>query len=258
MANHSERNFDNITIIDTSSVRADISDNVSDGLVLSDTSTINSKIIVGEIETLNLVDNSDVVITDYTKRVDLESIQFSDYTIQYVTYRPKLADGIVLSTSSIGNIKTPQDSIDNVQIKTRAYGSVNYKNVDTIPSEIHITDSVVGIVNRYNSTKFKNAMSNMVGTTEVTVYTCLNKESIVMNIGVCNKTLADVLADIIIYKDGITPVYIARNIPIPAHQTFVINSNEETAIALEENDEIRVVTDTIDSSDVYMAIMEKK
>jgi len=105
--------------------------------------------------------------------------------------------------------------------------------------------------------QFKNAFFNQLGTTEEIIYTCSGKSSTIMNISLCNKILSDVNADVILYKDGITPIYIIKGILIQPHQAYVISSNNETAINLEDTDEIRVVTDTANSSDIYIGLMEQ-
>ncbi len=256
MADYSERVFDYITLFDDATINVNFSNNLSVGVNISDSAQIFNYFKTGTLSEAILVDVSHINLSEYIKVVHGDNVNIDDNVYIKAYYHDKVNDNVSFDDEVISHMNTPQDARDSFNIGTKAYVSVHY-TADNSNDQVDFTDSVFAIISKHSTRRFKNAFFNLLGTTEEIIYTCSGKSSIIMNISMCNKILSDVNVDVILYKGGITPTYIMKGILVKPHQAYVINSNDETVMNLEDTDEIRVVTDTIDSSDIYIGLMEQ-
>jgi len=255
MADYNERIFDYIILYDNPISITSYKDVVSDNINFSDKTQIFNRFIINNIDIFSFYTNIKCNISKFIKRSSNEKIIFSDNTKQRVDFKNILSEKIKFSDYTISHLKTTQYCNDILIIRTKSYCNVIY-GPDTNIDNINFSDSVSAIISKHSERRFKNVVLNLLGTTEETIYTCNGKSTTIMNISICNKLLSDIKVDVSIFKAGV-PTYIMKKILIKPHQAFVINNNDETNINLEKNDEIRVVSDTSGSSDVYMALMEQ-
>jgi len=247
--------FNYITIFDNPDVNITYRNDISSNISFSDTAKIFDIFKVNNIDDIKFKIHSIGIISDYIKRISDDYVKFGNISKALVYFKTKINDDIQLSDNSISHMTTHKYASDKSIIRTKAYCNVIYGN-DNVNDESKFSDSVFAIISRNSTRRFKNAVFSLLGTTEEIIYTCSGKSATIMNISICNRTLNDVNVDILLYKSG-NPIYIIKQLLIKSHQAYVINNNNETNIQLEGNDDIRVVTDTTNSSDIYMALMEQ-
>lgn len=252
-----ENVFDYITLSDNSTIIVNYTPNLTDEVIFSDGANIFDVFKVNTSSEAIIVDVSDGNISDYIKTVQGDVINFTDDTSTRIDFNDKLEDNIIINDDTVAHLSISQSINDSFNIRTRAYADVHYNNNNNDSDNIELSDSVFAIVSKLSTRRFKNSFLNSVGIIEEIAYTCSGKSTIMMNISLCNRLLSDVLVDVLLYKNGVTATYIMKGILVKPHQSYVINSNNETNIVLEDTDEIRVVTDTNNSSDIYMALMEQ-
>jgi len=246
----------NINISDNTNASVDYkNNNNTTNLLLSDTSTIYNKFVVNESEDIIFIIHPTLRISDYIKRIPEELLEVNDSSRINVDFRNTQKENIVISDSTISHLHTIQTVNDSINFRSEVRGNVIY-GPDTSASNTTITDSVFAFISKHSSRNFKNAMFNLLGTTEEIIYTCDVKNTTIINISLCNRTLNNINIDVLLYKSGI-PIYIMKGILVKPHQSYVINNNSETNVQLEGSDEIRMITDTDNSSDIYMALMEQ-
>lgn len=257
MANHSVIAFEYLHLSNIGICGAVVPKELSTSFSINDTSHIFSRYKQNNGDVFNIDNRGIGVNSRFVKRIIDFGFQLIDDSNQAVHYRPSLSDGVEFTDTSEGHIWTPQSAEDTLVVRTRAYGEVNYKNVGSDLSTMIFGDSSLAIVSRLLVRNFKNAIYPLIGTTEITVYTCAVKTTTVLNISVCNVALSDIIISVMIYKGGVTQTYLIKDVEIPTASCFVINNNGESSIILEEDDEIRIISDTINSSDVYVALFEQ-
>jgi len=255
MADFNKRVFDYITLFDDANVNITYRNNISDNMSFSDNARIFDIFKVNNTDEIRFKIHSIGIISDYIKRISNDYIKFGNNSKALVFFKDKTGDNVKLLDSSLSYTTTHKDVFDQTIIRTKAYGNVIY-GPDNTNDEANFSDSVFAIISKHSSRRFKNAMFNLLGTTEETIYICTSKNTTIMNISMCNRTLNNVNVDVLLYKSG-TPTYIMKGILVKPHQAYVINNNDETNVQLEENDEIRIITDTDNSSDIYIALMEQ-
>ena len=257
MANFLVYISDIINVSDSLNTEIDYTSIISDNINVSDGSNLWYIHKETSPDTLSISDISYGEISEYIISVLGEGILLGDQAYDTITYRPIIEDNIELSDTGNAFITYPVYNTDEFNIQTKSNANVYYRNNDS-DSDISLSDSVFAIISKHTTRRFKNAIYNMLGTVEQTLYTCLNTSSTILNISFCNRLLVDIHVDVILYKGGVTPSYIAKNILVEPHYVFVINNNDENGITMEENDEIRIISDTSNSTDVYMALMEQQ
>ncbi len=189
------------------------------------------------------VSDSTIAVTSETINKSGDGTQTTDFSHVDVTYRPVSRDKITVSDDSISHMTTPQDAGDEITLNTDVKGFVTYRTDNN--DEMKLGDSVLGFVVGRPSSQFKNAMLTGVGTTEKTLYQCKSSEATIIGFCICNMKTSEVKVKII--RDSSE-----RNVSIPPHTNFVLNNKE----SLDTNDEIKIVTDTPDSCDVFMSLLE--
>jgi hypothetical protein len=220
-----------------------------------DITHVFNRFIVDNSENTKFNVNSLGIITPYIKRINNEQILLSDWSNFLITFRDKSKDNIELDDNVISHLTTSQNTHDHFVMRTGSSIDVKY-GPDTVDSNSQFLDNVFAMISKHSDRSFKNATYNFLGTTEVNLYSCLGISSTIINISVCNRILSDIFVDIILYKGGV-PLYISKQVQIKPKQSYVINNNNGTNIELEKNDEIRLISTVDNSSDVYIALMER-
>ena len=101
---------------------------------------------------------------------------------------------------------------------------------------------------------FKNALARNVGTTAVTLYTAPStKNSICIELDVCNTTSSGVTADVYITSGG-NNYYIIKQAPVPVGGSLQVIAGQK--IVLSNLDALKVVSSVASSLDVVGAILE--
>jgi hypothetical protein len=103
---------------------------------------------------------------------------------------------------------------------------------------------------------FKNALARNVGTTAVSVYTAPSaKNSICIELDVCNTTSSGVTCDVYITKfsDSLN-YYLIKSAPVPVGGSLQVVAGQK--IVVSNGDIIKVVSSVASSLDVVGAILE--
>lgn len=103
---------------------------------------------------------------------------------------------------------------------------------------------------------FKNALARNVGTTAVSVYTApASKNSICIELDVCNTTSSGVTCDVYITKfsDSLN-YYLIKSAPVPVGGSLQVVAGQK--IVVSDGDIIKVVSSVASSLDVVGAILE--
>jgi hypothetical protein len=101
---------------------------------------------------------------------------------------------------------------------------------------------------------FKNALARNVGTTAVSVYTAPSaKNSICIELDVCNTTASGVTADVYITSGG-NNYYIVKQAPVPVGGSLQVVAGQK--IVLSNGDILKVISSVASSLDVVGAILE--
>ena len=101
---------------------------------------------------------------------------------------------------------------------------------------------------------FKNALARNVGTTAVTLYTAPStKNSICIELDVCNTTSSGVTADVYITSGG-NNYYIVKQAPVPVGGSLQVIAGQK--IVLSNLDSLKVLSSVASSLDVVGAILE--
>jgi len=103
---------------------------------------------------------------------------------------------------------------------------------------------------------FKNevfAGGNTAANTDIIVYTCPSSTTtVVIGLSVANLTTSQITTDVKLNAG--TTVHLVKNLPIPAASSFEFMAGNK--VILEAGDSIIVQSDTENSVDIVMAIME--
>jgi hypothetical protein len=103
---------------------------------------------------------------------------------------------------------------------------------------------------------FKNALARNVGTSAVSVYTAPSaKNSICIELDVCNTTASGVTCDVYITKntDSLN-YYLVKSTPVPVGGSLQVVAGQK--IVLSNGDILKVVSSVASSLDVVGAILE--
>lgn len=101
---------------------------------------------------------------------------------------------------------------------------------------------------------FKNALARDIGTTAATLYSApVSKNSIVIELDVCNTTQSAVSCSAFITKAG-ADYYIVKNAPVPVGGTLQIISGQK--IVLSDQDTIKIISTATTSLDAIASILE--
>lgn len=101
---------------------------------------------------------------------------------------------------------------------------------------------------------FRNALARNVGTDAVTLYTAPStKNSICIELDVCNTTSSGVTADVYITSGG-QNYYIIKQAPVPVGGSLQVIAGQK--IVLSNLDALKVVSSVASSLDVVGAILE--
>jgi hypothetical protein len=103
---------------------------------------------------------------------------------------------------------------------------------------------------------FKNALARNVGTSAVSVYTAPSaKNSICIELDVCNTTASGVTCDVFITKntDSLN-YYLVKSTPVPVGGSLQVVAGQK--IVLSNGDILKVVSSVASSLDVVGAILE--
>jgi hypothetical protein len=101
---------------------------------------------------------------------------------------------------------------------------------------------------------FKNALARNVGTTAVTLYSAPSaKNSICIELDVCNTTSSGVTADVYITSGG-NNYYIVKQAPVPVGGSLQVIAGQK--IVLSNLDSLKVLSSVASSLDVVGAILE--
>ena len=236
-------NFTLVNYLGESSSTLDISDscNVFNIYELSNTNTL-------DINTL-----SDIDISDYIKK-NQDTINITSASSIKIDFSDNISETISLSDNTSIIKDTHGYSEDEIILRTKSKISVDYTPEESSDTII-FTDICDLLTIISNKKVFKNAIHSLIGNSNTTVYTCNAKESTIINISLCNRTLNDIKIDISINNSsGIT--YLGKEILIKPHQTFLINNNEDNNIQLLNGDSITIQSDTLSSTDVLISVLE--
>ena len=101
---------------------------------------------------------------------------------------------------------------------------------------------------------FKNALSRNVGTSAVQVYAApASKNSICIELDVCNTTNGGVTVDAYITKGGLN-YYIIKNAPVPVGGSLQVIAGQK--IVLSDADSLNVLSSVNSSLDIIASILE--
>jgi hypothetical protein len=101
---------------------------------------------------------------------------------------------------------------------------------------------------------FKNALARNVGTAAVSVYTApASKNSIAIELDLCNTTSSGVTADVYITSGG-NDYYLVKQAPVPVGGSLQVIAGQK--IVLSNGDVLKVVSSVASSIDVVGAILE--
>jgi len=101
---------------------------------------------------------------------------------------------------------------------------------------------------------FKNALARDIGTSAATLYSApASKNSIVIELDVCNTTQSSVFCSAFITKGG-ADYYIVKNAPVPVGGTLQIISGQK--IVLSNLDAIKIISTATTSLDAVASILE--
>lgn len=101
---------------------------------------------------------------------------------------------------------------------------------------------------------FKNALARNVGTSATTVYTApVSKNSIAIELDLCNTTNSGVTADVYITSGG-DNYYLIKAAPVPVGGSLQVIAGQK--IVLSNGDALKVVSSVASSIDVVGAILE--
>ena len=103
---------------------------------------------------------------------------------------------------------------------------------------------------------FKNALARNVGTSAVTLYTAPStKNSICIELDVCNTTSSGVTCDVFITKfSDSLDYYLIKSAPVPVGGSLQVVAGQK--IVVSDGDIIKVVSSVASSLDVVGAILE--
>lgn len=104
---------------------------------------------------------------------------------------------------------------------------------------------------------FKRKLSSNVGNTFTTVgsYTVgASTQTTIIGLTISNIVSSQILIDVTL-DNGSSNTYLVKNAPVPSGGSIVIVGGDQKVV-LETNDKIQVKSDTVNSADVIMSILE--
>ena len=105
---------------------------------------------------------------------------------------------------------------------------------------------------------FKRKLSSAIGTTATAVggYAVpMDTQTTVIGLACSNRTAASVVVDAYLEASDGTLVYLIKGAPVPSGGSLIIVGGDQKVV-MELSDEVKVVSDTADSVDVVMSILE--
>ena len=105
---------------------------------------------------------------------------------------------------------------------------------------------------------FKRKLSSAVGTTATAVggYAVpMDTQTTVIGLACANRTASSVNVDAYLEDSDGTIVYLIKDAPVPSGGSLIIVGGDQKVV-MELSDEVKVVSDTADSVDVVMSILE--
>jgi len=103
--------------------------------------------------------------------------------------------------------------------------------------------------------EFKNAVLSAVGTSAETLYTApVGVDSLVMQLDIANILSTGVQVDVTLTKSGGSPVYMLKDVPVPAGSTLRVTESQK--IVLEAEDLIQITASDVSAVDVVASFIE--
>ncbi len=258
MANFSVIAYEYINFYNDGIGGEEYSESSSSSLSLNDIAQVFDKNKASETDNINIDNITRGLVSRYIKKAIEPGISITDDSNQRVDYRPVLSSEFDVSDDSISHMFTPQSSDSDVDILTRAYIDVNYKNISVNTNPFDFSDISNAEVSRKLTKIFKNASFAFVGTSEETIYTCpLSTVTNIMSISISNILASPIVVSVMIYKSGTDQIYILKDYLMEQTESIVINKHYGSNIILEEDDEIRVISSINLSVDVFISLLEQ-
>jgi hypothetical protein len=104
---------------------------------------------------------------------------------------------------------------------------------------------------------FKNSISGSIGITETTVYTApASTTTTVIGIAIANRVQQDIKIDVKLYDNSASKnVYLCSGSLIPVTSNIVLVGGEQKVV-LEENDYLTLASNTSNSADITISVLE--
>jgi hypothetical protein len=104
---------------------------------------------------------------------------------------------------------------------------------------------------------FKNSISGSIGTTETTVYTTpALTTTTVIGVAIANRVQSDINVDVKMYDSSASKnIYLCSGSLVPNTGNIVLVGGEQKLV-LEENDYLTLSSNTADSADIVISVLE--
>jgi len=104
---------------------------------------------------------------------------------------------------------------------------------------------------------FKNSISGSIGTAETIVYTApASTTTTVIGVAIANRIQSDINVDVKMYDDSASKnIYLCSGSLVPQTSNLVLVGGEQKLV-LEENDYLTLSSDTADSADIVISVLE--
>jgi hypothetical protein len=247
-------NSDKFLISDNAVMNATYSCSNNDDVIFGDSSVGNVISHHSSSDTTSFKDIAILNISDFIKKVSPDCAIFDDTAQQRIIFRNTIEENTIYEDSSYGKVHTSQIVEDVLNVNDVPYGIV-HTSQNSSDTAI-LTDEAILMQSYTSNRTFKNAFFNSLGTTEETVYTCSGRSSTIISMSICNITSADIEVNVMFYR-GASRTYYQQEIVIPPYIPFVINKNDYDTIILQNTDEIRLISNTTASADVYISLLEQ-
>ena len=157
------------------------------------------------------------------------------------------------NTTSLLNIKNQYSSTIDFSDETTLF----YRHSELSDnSTINLSDNtIIDVLFQAKKKIFKNKVFPMLGTTHEVIYTA-TKETLIMNISICNRLTTEIKVYIVI-NNGID-IFLAKDVIVGESECYIMNNNNKSPMQLNVNDELILYTDTDNSADVYIALLESE
>lgn len=107
------------------------------------------------------------------------------------------------------------------------------------------------------SNTFKNKIQPNISTTLTTVYQCPSeKTATVVGMSLANIATTPIMVSVALFDTSTsTTAYIVKNAPIPVGGSLIVVGGDQKVI-IENGDTLRVISDTVNSVDAILSVME--